>query len=160
MLGFFGSNYRIQKGTLWYDLIHPFGFKCEGGLKSGSSIWFVDRSTWSMMLFKFHFIVIFMHTMTFSIVLWELPYRYNRLMKTPAEKKAEKKKRNKHRSKKQGKKAEAPKTDLIADIDAAGRDSSLQDSGRATMKLQERSQFFSLSAVKRDLPEIDVDRRN
>ena len=70
-----------------------------------------------MMLFKFHFIVIFMYTMIFTIVLWEIPYRYNRLMKTENELKAEKKKRKKQRAKKRGKGA-GHHSNLLEQIDA------------------------------------------
>ena len=55
------------------------------------------------MLFKFHFIVIFMYTMTFSIVLWEVPYRYGRIMKTEKELEGEKKKRKKKKAKRRKK---------------------------------------------------------
>lgn len=44
-----------------------------------------------MTLFKFHFIVIFMYTIIFTIVLYEIPYRYGRLMKTDKEIEADKK---------------------------------------------------------------------
>jgi len=40
-----------------------------------------------MMLFKFHIIVIFMYTATIWVVLWEVPYRYDRLKKSKEEKK-------------------------------------------------------------------------
>ena len=44
-----------------------------------------------MTLFKLHFIVIFMYTMIFQIVLFIIPYKYDRLKKTEKEEKAEKK---------------------------------------------------------------------
>ena len=52
-----------------------------------------------MTLFKLHFIVIFMYTTIFIIVLWKIPYRYDRIIKTKQEKKAENKKRRKKRAK-------------------------------------------------------------
>ena len=57
-----------------------------------------------MMLFKFHFIVIFMYTMIFQIVLFIIPYKYDRLEKTKKEKKADKKRKEKARLKKQRRK--------------------------------------------------------
>ena len=51
-----------------------------------------------MTLFKFHFIVIFMYTMIFIVVLWEIPFRYDRIRKSPAEKKRERKTRAKRRA--------------------------------------------------------------
>ena len=41
-----------------------------------------------MMLFKLHFVVIMMYTTLFIIVLFKIPYKYNRIMKTPQEEKA------------------------------------------------------------------------
>ena len=46
-----------------------------------------------MMLFKFHFIVIYMYTMLFIFVLYTIPYKYDRIKKTKKENKVEKKKR-------------------------------------------------------------------
>ena len=54
-----------------------------------------------MTLFKLHFIVIFMYTMIFQIVLFIIPYKYDRLERTPAEEKADKIRRAKARKKKQ-----------------------------------------------------------
>ena len=53
-----------------------------------------------MTLFKLHFIVIFMYTMIFQIVLFIIPYKYDRLKKTEKEEKAEKKRKAKARAKK------------------------------------------------------------
>ena len=52
-----------------------------------------------MTLFKLHFIVIFMYTTIVIIVLWKIPYRYDRIVKPKKEKKAESKKRRKRRAK-------------------------------------------------------------
>ena len=54
----------------------------------------------SMTLFKLHFIVIFMYTTLFAIVLFKIPYKYDRIRKTDAEKREEKKRRQKIREKK------------------------------------------------------------
>jgi len=56
-----------------------FRFVCD---KDASSKWNTDYTTASMMLFKFHIIVIFMYTMMIWVVLWEVPYRYDRLVKS------------------------------------------------------------------------------
>lgn len=54
----------------------------------------------SMTLFKLHFIVIFMYTSLFMIVLFKIPYKYDRIEKTHKEKCVEKKRRSKVRAKK------------------------------------------------------------
>ena len=101
-IGFFGSDYRqhLDQDKIWYKFFCNFRFYCED---DSPSTWYVDTSTLSMMLFKFHFIVIFMYTMTFSIVLWEVPYRYGRIMKTEKELEGEKKKRKKKKAKRRKK---------------------------------------------------------
>lgn len=71
------------------------------------SYWNVDCTTKSMMLFKFHIIVIMMYTMVIWVVLWEVPYRYDRLRKSKAEKLNEKKRRKKAARKKLKKKYKA-----------------------------------------------------
>ena len=58
-----------------------------------------------MTLFKLHFIVIFMYTMIFQIVLFIIPYKYDRLKKTENEEKAEKKLKAKARAKKKKRKS-------------------------------------------------------
>ena len=112
ILGFFGSDYLsyLDRDSLYYEMFAPFKFTC---VPDQSSHWYVDSSPASMMLFKFHFIVIFMYTMTFTIVLWEIPYRFNRLMKTDKELSAEKKKRKKKRTKKRGQKGAGRFSNLI-----------------------------------------------
>ena len=101
-IGFFGSDYlqEIAKDSVWYNIFYAFRFECKVGYKSR---WNDDASAFSMMLFKFHFIVIFMYTMIFCIVLWEIPYRYGRLMKTEKELTQEKQKKKKKRDKKRRK---------------------------------------------------------
>ena len=68
-----------------------------------------------MMLFKFHFIVIFMYSTIFIIVLFKIPYKYDRIMKTKEEKKKERKSRNKRRAKRKGRNN---KKDLSEDLHA------------------------------------------
>ena len=51
------------------------------------------------MLFKLHFIVIFMYTTLFMIVLFKIPYKYDRIKKNKDERKAEKKKERKKKEK-------------------------------------------------------------
>ena len=46
-----------------------------------------------MTLFKFHLIVIFMYTAIIWVVLWEIPYRYDRIKKSKAERRKLRKKR-------------------------------------------------------------------
>ena len=46
-----------------------------------------------MTQFKFHLIVIFMYTAIIWVVLWEIPYRYDRIKKSKAERKKLRKKR-------------------------------------------------------------------
>ena len=48
-----------------------------------------------MMLWKFHFIVIFMYTTLIMIVLFKIPYKYDRIRKNKKEKKIDRKKRQK-----------------------------------------------------------------
>ena len=62
-----------------------------------------------MMLFKFHFIVIFMYTLVTNIVLWEIPSRYGRIMKTEKELEAEKKKKKKNKEKRRKKSGKSKK---------------------------------------------------
>ena len=68
-----------------------------------------------MMLFKFHFIVIFMYSTIFIIVLFKIPYKYDRIMKTKEEKKSERKHRAKKRAKRKGKNQ---KKDISHDLHA------------------------------------------
>ena len=104
-----------------------------------------------MTLFKFHFIVIFMYTIIFTIVLYEIPYRYGRLMKTDKEIEADKKKRKKRRKKRDKKRGAHRKTDLAADITAYKEmTSSGTEQGRATMTNEKRPDFNSLLAGSKD----------
>ena len=52
-----------------------------------------------MTLFKFHFIVIFMYTTLFMIVLFKLPFKYDRIIMNKAERKALRKRKAKNRNK-------------------------------------------------------------
>ena len=137
--------------SLAYTIFHPFRFLCCGGLNSGSAIWFIDSAVPAMTLFKFHFIVIFMYTIIFTIVLYEIPYRYGRLMKTDKEIEADKKKRKKRRKKRDKKRGAHRKTDLAADITAYKEmTSSGTEQGRATMTNEKRPDFNSLLAGSKD----------
>ena len=117
MLGFFGSNYDFAEFPTdkwsFKKFVKSFSLICvdENGEQVGAlgagSHWNVDCAKTSMMLFKFHIIVIMMYTMVIWVVLWEVPYRYDRLRKTTAEKKAMRKKRKKAARKKQKKKQKA-----------------------------------------------------
>jgi len=105
LIGFFGTDYDngFFDGHQLLNSIVQFlqekaKFLCKEGFKSR---WFIDKSLYSMTLFKLHFIVIFMYTLIFQIVLFIIPYKYDRLKRTPAEKKADKKRRAKARKKKQ-----------------------------------------------------------
>ena len=82
--------------------VNNFEFMCAVDKKS---IWFIEKGPLSMMLFKFHFIVIFMYSTVFIIVLFKIPYKYDRIRKTDSEKAAEKKKRSKKRAKRRGRKS-------------------------------------------------------
>ena len=76
-----------------------FSFYCAVGK---DSTWFVEHSPLSMTLFKLHFIVIFMYCTIFIIVLYKIPFKYDRIMMTDSEKKKERKSRNKKRAKRKG----------------------------------------------------------
>ena len=78
-----------------------FEFSCSERHKS---VWEVENTTFSMIFFKLHFIVIFMYTTLFIIVLFKIPYKYDRIEKTKKEKKDDKKQRAKARAKKQRRK--------------------------------------------------------
>ena len=65
-----------------------------------------------MMQFKFHIIVIFMYTAMIWVVLWELPYRYDRVKKSKAEKKKIRKIRRKRAKRKAEKAAKRKGTGL------------------------------------------------
>ena len=67
------------------------------------------------MLFKFHFIVIFMYSTIFIIVLFKIPYKYDRIMKTKEEKNKDRKSRAKKRAKRKGKNQ---KKDISHDLHA------------------------------------------
>lgn len=69
-----------------------------------------------MTLFKLHFIVIFMYTTIFIIVLWKIPYRYDRIKKTKSEKKAIRKAQRKKRNKKKKTGKNALNDSLAKDI--------------------------------------------
>ena len=117
VLGYFGSNYKFEKFDpdeyKFKTIIKSFQMICVDeddkkilGEREGS-FWNVDCTTKSMMLFKFHIIVIMMYTMVIWVVLWEVPYRYDRLKKSKAEKQAARKKRKKAARKKLKKKNKA-----------------------------------------------------
>ena len=98
ILGFLGSvilhhyDYRKQPEEYgyWLKLLSEFQFTCEEGYRSR---WYIEKSAASMMLWKFHFIVIFMYTTLFMIVLFKIPYKYDRIRKNKKEKKIDRKKR-------------------------------------------------------------------
>ena len=91
-IGFLGSDeyphIEEENRTKWQNLMVSFRFLC---VDEGSSRWFIDHTKMSMTLFKLHFIVIFMYTLIFDIVLFKIPYRYDRIKKTRAEKLAQRK---------------------------------------------------------------------
>ena len=70
-----------------------------------------------MTLFKLHFIVIFMYTTLFIIVLFKIPYKYDRILRTKKEKKADKKSKAKRRAKRRARKGQ-PKIDISDDLAA------------------------------------------
>ena len=105
LIGYFGTDY--EKGS--FDG-HPLFNSVVQFLQTNAkflckddyySTWWIDTSPLSMTLFKLHFIVIFMYTMIFQIVLFIIPYKYDRLERTPSEEKADKKRGAKARKKKQ-----------------------------------------------------------
>ena len=59
-----------------FKIMEQFKFICSD---KGETVWNTDYSMRSMLLFKFHIIVIFMYTAMVWIILWEIPYRYDRL---------------------------------------------------------------------------------
>ena len=108
ILGYFGSDYKFPNYpscTGWKKIFKSFQFLCH---ETNEQKWDIDgASTTNMMVFKFHIIVIFMYTMTIWVVLWEVPYRYDRIKKTKEEKKKARKnqrKKAKSKAKKSGKK--------------------------------------------------------
>ena len=120
LLGFFGSDYPFPEysGGCYgvKKIFRSFQFLCD---EESNAYWDIDgASTLNMMVFKFHFIVIFMYTAIIWVVLWEVPYRYGRLIKTQEEKnKAHKKqkKKAKRKAKKMGAK-NAAKTKMYSQL--------------------------------------------
>jgi len=105
LIGYFGTDYVggfFDDHQLFNSVVQFLRenakFLCK---KDYYSTWWIEISPFSMTLFKLHFIVIFMYTMIFQIVIFIIPYKYDRLKRTPAEKKADKKRRAKARKKKQ-----------------------------------------------------------
>ena len=110
LIGYFGTDKTIKdssgnpsifiNSSSFAQFLYGIGayFECE---HDHDSTWWIEASPYSMTLYKLHFIVIFMYTMIFQIVLFIIPYKYDRLEKTPAEEKADKKRRAKARKKKQ-----------------------------------------------------------
>ena len=105
LIGYFGTDYKGGSfdGNPLFNSVVEFlqenaKFLCKTGYYS---TWWIDTSPLSMTLFKLHFIVIFMYTMIFQIVLFIIPYKYDRLERTPSEEKADKKRGAKARKKKQ-----------------------------------------------------------
>ena len=90
------------------QLFSKFAFQCKLPLDEYYSRWYIDLTSFSMTFFKLHFIVIFMYTMIFVVVLWEIPFRYDRIKKTSSEKKKDKKKRNQRRTKRLDKQQPPP----------------------------------------------------
>ena len=98
-LGYFGSDYGFKEdklNTKIYDFLKMFKFDCAVGRMS---VWFIEHSPASMTLFKLHFIVIFMYTTLFMIVLFKIPYKYDRIRMTGKEKRADRRSRAKRRRK-------------------------------------------------------------
>ena len=100
-LGYFGSDFVFSDNidTPIYTLLKNFQFECAVAKKS---MWFIEKTPASMTLFKLHFIVIFMYTTLFMIVLFKIPYKYDRIEKTKKEKRADRKSRAKRRRKLKG----------------------------------------------------------
>ena len=104
LIGYFGTDYKgsIDENPALNKFVEFLREKTEFLCENGSDYtWYIDKSSLSMTLFKLHFIVIFMYTMIFQIVLFIIPYKYDRLERTPSEEKADKKRRAKARKKKQ-----------------------------------------------------------
>lgn len=97
-IGFLGTDYSPaddQPFLLWIKDQFEFGCNTKHDTR-----WFIEKTSMSMTQFKFHFIVIFMYTSLFMIVLFKIPYKYDRIEKTAKEKVVEKKRRAKARAKK------------------------------------------------------------
>jgi len=89
IVAFFANDMPEQKlGQPFWDFMKKFQFICESE-HGQNTVWNVDYSSLSMTLFKLHFIVIFMYTSISTIVLYTIPYRFDRIKKTRQEKKAE-----------------------------------------------------------------------
>ena len=87
----------VSNGIYWLQVHFGFGCQTERGFPTR---WQTELTSYTMTLFKLHFIVIMMYTTLFIIVLFKIPYKYDRLQKTPKEQKAERKRRAKKRSRK------------------------------------------------------------
>ncbi len=70
-----------------------------------------------MILWKFHFIVIFMYTTIFMIVLFKIPYKYDRIRKSKKEKQVDKKKRDKREKKRKKKSGNSTRKKLHMSLD-------------------------------------------
>lgn len=91
-IGFFGTDYVTNPNPVefWAKLVSAFKFECANGTEA---TWYIDHSAASMTLFKLHFVVIFMYTALFSIVLYKIPYKYDRIKMSKSEKKSDRKRR-------------------------------------------------------------------
>ena len=96
--GSFGEKHKHLNNLLQF--LRKAKFACKDDSET-TRAWYIEDTPFPMTLFKLHFIVIFMYTMIFQIVLFIIPYKYDRLERTPAEEKADKKRRAKARKKKQ-----------------------------------------------------------
>ena len=114
-LGYFGTDYAgcdDKTGTMCL-IVTKFKFMCAVG---ATSTWYIENTAFSMTLFKLHFVVIFMYTTVFIIVLFKIPYKYDRISKTNKEKKADKKQRAKRRARRRGLKQKDISHDLRAQV--------------------------------------------
>ena len=107
------------------------------------SIWFIEKGPLSMMLFKFHFIVIFMYSTIFIIVLFKIPYKYDRIRKTKTEKIADKKQRAKRKQRRKGRKHKDISLDLHKQILKVQQRDDNQLEKRNTTNLENRELMYS-----------------
>ena len=75
-VSFYGSDKESSDPGALLLFLQKFQFQCALDSKS---VWFIEGTTLSMTLFKLHFIVIFMYTTLFMIVLFKIPFKYDRI---------------------------------------------------------------------------------
>lgn len=146
----------------WFEIFKNFSFSCKNdkdGISRTFSKWYVDYTNYSMTLFKLHFIVIFMYTIIFTIVLWEIPFRYDRLKKTSSEKKKEKARLAKRKNKKSTKPQPSPTT---ADFFDTFKETYSQDTnrqGRFTTAINSEMLGTLSRELDEEKPNLENERR-